>query len=150
MNTGYVWHERFGWHDTGTAAGWIQPGGFVQPLRHLESPESKQRLAALVAVSGLDAHLVRLAPREATDEELLRVHSPAHLAHVAAASTAPRGGLCQDGFSPIGSGSDGVARLAAGAAIVAVDAVVAGAVDNAYVLSRPPGHHATRDEGCCE
>ena len=147
MSTGYIWHERFGFHDTGTAAGWMQPGGFVQPLRHLESPESKQRLAALIAVSGLDVHLTRLAPRETTDEELLRVHSRAHLDHVAAASDAPRGGLCEDGFSPIGPGSDGVARLAAGAAIVAVDAVMSGDVDNAYVLSRPPGHHATRHQG---
>jgi acetoin utilization deacetylase AcuC-like enzyme len=35
------------------------------------------------------------------------------------------------------------ARLAAGAGMVAVEAVVAGQVSNAFALIRPPGHHAT-------
>jgi acetoin utilization deacetylase AcuC-like enzyme len=40
-----------------------------------------------------------------------------------------------------------VARLAAGGTIAAVDAVMTGAVDAAYALVRPPGHHAMADEG---
>lgn len=36
--------------------------------------------------------------------------------------------------------------LAAGSGIAAVDAVIAGEVENAYALLRPPGHHATATE----
>ena len=32
-------------------------------------------------------------------------------------------------------------------ALQQLDAVLAGAVDNAYCLIRPPGHHAERDRG---
>ena len=38
-----------------------------------------------------------------------------------------------------------VARLAAGAVIGAVDAVLSGRADNALAVVRPPGHHATAD-----
>ena len=46
----------------------------------------------------------------------------------------------------VGPDGDSIARLAAGAGIAAVDAVLAGRVDNAYCLHRPPGHHAEPDE----
>ena len=36
---------------------------------------------------------------------------------------------------------------AAGAAVAATDAVIDGAVENAFCAVRPPGHHATRDAG---
>ncbi len=38
------------------------------------------------------------------------------------------------------------ALRAAGAAVAATDAVIAGEVQNAFCAVRPPGHHATRDE----
>jgi acetoin utilization deacetylase AcuC-like enzyme len=38
------------------------------------------------------------------------------------------------------------ARRAAGAAIAATDAVMAGEVDNAFCSVRPPGHHACREQ----
>ena len=38
------------------------------------------------------------------------------------------------------------AQRAAGAAVAATDAVLDGAVDNAFCAVRPPGHHATRDQ----
>jgi len=40
-----------------------------------------------------------------------------------------------------------IAALAAGGAMAATEAVVTGAVRNAYALCRPPGHHATRRQG---
>ncbi|MDP9364830.1 MAG: class II histone deacetylase, partial [Chloroflexota bacterium] len=40
-----------------------------------------------------------------------------------------------------------VARLAAGGAMAAVDAAVAGVARRSFVLYRPPGHHAVRDRG---
>ncbi len=52
--------------------------------------------------------------------------------------------LAQD--APIGPGSYEIARLSAGLAIAALDAVLAGQADNAYSLSRPPGHHCLPDQ----
>ena len=43
-------------------------------------------------------------------------------------------------------GSYEIARLSAGLAIAALDAVLAGEADNAYSLSRPPGHHCLPDQ----
>lgn len=40
-----------------------------------------------------------------------------------------------------------IALLAVGGVLNAVDEVMEGRVDNAYVLCRPPGHHAERDRG---
>jgi acetoin utilization deacetylase AcuC-like enzyme len=37
-------------------------------------------------------------------------------------------------------------RRAAGAAVAATDAVIDGEIDNAFCATRPPGHHATRDQ----
>lgn len=147
MRTGYVWHEVFGWHDTGRYAGFFAPRGYVQPYQHFESAESKTRLAALVEVSGLADHLVRIKPSAASDDDLLRVHTPEHLARIKYESTLPKGGDAGDGTSPFGPGGIETAALAAGGTIAAVDAVVSGAVDNAYALVRPPGHHARPSTG---
>jgi acetoin utilization deacetylase AcuC-like enzyme len=45
------------------------------------------------------------------------------------------------------TGAYEIARLAAGGAIEAVDAVIDGRVARAYALVRPPGHHAVADRG---
>src|SRR5262249_56782582 len=50
-------------------------------------------------------------------------------------------------FAPVGPSSFEIAALAVGGCLVAVDAVLEGAVDNAYALVRPPGHHALPDKG---
>jgi len=44
-------------------------------------------------------------------------------------------------------GSFEIAQLAVGGVLNAVDQVISGEVENAYVLCRPPGHHAERDRG---
>ena len=149
MATGYLYHEVFGWHDTSSYAGLFpsDPAAGLQPFQHLENAETKRRIHELVVVSGLIDHLVRLTPRPATDEEILRVHSPDHLARIEADSLLPKGGDAGDGISPFGRGGIGIARLAAGAVITAVDAVLDGSVDNAYALVRPPGHHAVAGSG---
>ncbi len=82
MATGFVWHERYLWHDTGTAAGMVPAGGYVQPFEHFESAESKRRFRNLVEVTGLDDSLVAIKPRMATEAEALRFHTPEYIAHV--------------------------------------------------------------------
>jgi acetoin utilization deacetylase AcuC-like enzyme len=149
MTTGYVYHEVFGWHDTGTSAGILpsDPGAGIQPFQHFENAETKRRLHELIVVSGLIDHLHRIKPAAATEEDILRVHTRAHLDRIKAESQNTHGGDAGDGFSPFGKGAYEVATLAAGGVIAAVSAVVEGTVDNAYALVRPPGHHAIADTG---
>jgi acetoin utilization deacetylase AcuC-like enzyme len=144
--TGYVWHEQYAWHDTGTHAGFIEAGGFVQPYQAFESPESKARLAGLVEVSGLLKHLTRLDARPVTEQDLMRVHTADYVQRIRALS-AERGGDAGDGYTPFGRGGYDLAALAAGGTLVAAEAVLQGGVDNAYALVRPPGHHAEPDQG---
>jgi acetoin utilization deacetylase AcuC-like enzyme len=145
MATGFVYHERYMWHDTGNAAGWMPAGGYVQPDKHIESPESKRRLRGLLEVAGLLERLTVIKPRAVTTDELLRFHTPEYVARVEVLSRAGRGEAGQS--APVGPDSYAIALLAAGGCIEAIDAVVEGRVRNAYALVRPPGHHAERDRG---
>ena len=145
MATGFIWHETYMWHDPGNFAGPFAPGGYVQPGEHIENAESKRRLKNLLDASGLSARLVAVAPRAASDAELLRVHSPAYLERVRQASRAGGGEVGVNAC--VGGGGFEIVVLSAGGVIAAVEAVLGGLVDNAYALVRPPGHHATRDAG---
>jgi acetoin utilization deacetylase AcuC-like enzyme len=107
---------------------------------HVESPATKRRLKNLLDATGLSSRLVALAPREATVDELCRVHTLEYVARIRELSTG-RGGEAGS-EAPFGNGSYEIACLAAGATITAIDAVLGGEVDNAYALVRPPGHHA--------
>ena len=143
--TGFLFHERYLWHDTRSAAGFIPAGGMVEPDRHAESPDTKRRLRNLLEVSGLLGQLVPLAPRMASEDEVLRVHTRAHLERVKKLS-AENGGDAGV-LAPFGPGSYEIALLSAGGVMAAVDAVLERRVDNAYALVRPPGHHAEADQG---
>jgi len=146
VKTGYVWHERYTWHDTGTFAGLVPPSSTVQPFQNFESPESKARFHSLVEVSGLLSTLHRIEPRVASDEDILRVHTEGHLNYLKEQSEL-RAGDAGDGWSPFGHKGLEIARLAAGGTIAATEAVLRGDVRNAYALVRPPGHHAVRERG---
>jgi len=143
--TGLVAHERFFWHDTSGSVARAQAGPFEQPARHYEHPDTKRRMLGLLEVSGLLDQLLRIAPREATIEELQRFHAPAYIDHVRALSASTGGEAGES--APVGRGSYEIARLAAGGCLAAGDAVMAGRVRNAYALVRPPGHHAEADRG---
>lgn len=118
-------------------------------LRHSQPghPEAPQRLEAILQVwqdTRLLDRLIAIEPTPASDEQLLRVHSPKLLSVLAYAER--RGGIQIDGDTYMNAHSRQAAYLAAGAAINAVDAVMTGIVDVAFSLARPPGHHATRDQ----
>ncbi|MGJ0509870.1 MAG: histone deacetylase family protein [Methylocystis sp.] len=109
-------------------------------------PDSPQRLRALFAA--LDdprfATLARLDAPRAASEALLRVHAPGHLARLQ--SAAPTDGRAQLGADVVMSaGTYEAALRAAGGAVAAVDAVMRNQARNAFVATRPPGHHARAD-----
>lgn len=136
MTTGWLWDERYAHHDT---RAWSLP--WVQPIENAENGETKRRFANLVALSGLERKLHRLEPRPATVAEIERVHDAAYVEWVLRVTESGWGDI-GDGETPYGPGSGQIALLAAGGAISVVDAVLDGAVSNAYALVRPPGHHA--------
>ncbi|MGC4193234.1 MAG: histone deacetylase [Thermomicrobiales bacterium] len=109
-----------------------------------DHPESPGRIIAIertLAASGLlhDRPLPAYSP--ASDEAILRVHTPSLLARLEALTA--QGGGWIDGDTVVGPDSLATTRAAAGAAIAAVDAVLDGIAPRAFVLGRPPGHHAT-------
>lgn len=145
MTTGFVFHELYLWHNTGNAAMFYPSSLTVQPGEHAENPETKRRMKNLLEVSGLIDHLVNIKPRPATYDELARFHTRAHIEKIRSMSAAGGGDASE--LTPFGAGSFEIAKLAAGGAIVALEAVLRGDVANAYALIRPPGHHAVADLG---
>ncbi|MFT3922758.1 MAG: histone deacetylase [Myxococcales bacterium] len=108
-------------------------------------PESPARLAAIRA--GLieplrSAGATLVAAREATTDELSRVHSSTHLAELERGLARGEGYLDADTyFSP---GSRAATWLAAGAAAELGTRLAHGTEIGGVLAVRPPGHHATR------
>lgn len=150
-NTGFVWHELYMWHDTGTFAGVLPSGrGVLEPEENTENPATKRRMKNLLDVAGLTEQLVAIKPRPATDEELHYVHTPAYVEAIKTMSAGVGGDARLDapyGHTPFGPGGFDIASLVVGGVIEAADAIVDGRVRNAYALVRPAGHHAEPERG---
>ena len=74
-------------------------------------------------------------------EALTRVHPPEYVAAIEQASPS-QGRVKLDADTSMSPGTWDAALRAAGGAVFAVDEVAAKRVDNAFVATRPPGHHA--------
>lgn len=119
----------------------------VQGAGHPECPERLRAIRERLELQPV-AGVRWQRPRAATREEVLRVHSPEYVALV----DRVRGlRVHLDPDVVTSAGTTDASYLAAGAAIEAVSAVVAGAARNAFALVRPPGHHAeaARAMGFC-
>lgn len=143
--TAFICDESYFWHDTGSSALFLPPGKYLQPDGTAESPESKRRVKNLLERSGFIRLLAQVSPRAATRAEVESFHSAAYIDRIQRLSE--EGGGDAGGFTPFGGGSYEIALLSAGGAITAVEAVMKGNARNAYVLTRPPGHHAQADSG---
>jgi acetoin utilization deacetylase AcuC-like enzyme len=137
--TGFLFEEIYLWHDA------AREGFPIEPGHHFENPDTKRRFRNLLAVSGLLEELHPIKAIEATEDDVARFHTREYIAHIKRMS-AERGGEAGE-FTPFGPGSFEIALLAAGGVMRAVEAVVSGAVENAYALVRPPGHHAEANRG---
>jgi len=107
-------------------------------------PESPSRLDAIedqLLATGLDFALRRYDARPATREQLCRVHDPAYVDRLRAAT--PATGLhWLDPDTAMNPNTLDAALHAAGAVVTAVDLVMTGQAISAFCAVRPPGHHA--------
>jgi acetoin utilization deacetylase AcuC-like enzyme len=115
-------------------------------------PECPQRLDAIsdqLLSSGLDIALEHRDAPLATLEQIERAHSVNYVTQLrefmeqVQATGEPRH---LDPDTVVGVGTWRAALRSAGAAVAATEAVFRGEVENAFCSTRPPGHHATRDE----
>jgi len=126
--TGLVYHPVYLEHVTGG---------------HPERPERLVEIMKGVEKSGLLDSIVRIEPRFALDEDILRVHSMEHLSRVRTAVA--EGVTMLDADTVMSERSCEAALMAAGGLLVAGDWIMEGKIDNALCVVRPPGHHATAD-----
>jgi len=111
-------------------------------------PESHRRLETVYEMledPDMSGKYVNVPVREATEEELLYIHSKDYINLVASTAGKPYGYL--DGDTQTSAGSYLAALRAAGGLCNAVEMVIKGELDNAFGLVRPPGHHAERNRG---
>lgn len=130
MHTAYITHPECLRHDMGH--------------QHPESPSRLNAISDRLHAAHLFDYLLHQEAPLAHRSHLARVHDPAYIDAIEAAS--PYEGMVNlDGDTAMNSHSLEAAYRAAGGGIMAVDRVMRGKVENAFVACRPPGHHATRD-----
>ncbi|HEY5170030.1 MAG TPA: histone deacetylase [Thermoleophilia bacterium] len=127
MKPAIIWDEAYAQHDTGG------------------HPEGSDRVASLVDhLAGTDLWdrlTVVTSPAPATEDDVLLVHTPAHLAMIKRAAQGK--GTWLDPDTHVSPRSYEIALLSAGGALLATELWQDGLVPFAAI--RPPGHHATPD-----
>ena len=130
MKTAIVYHPSYEKHDTG-------PGHPEMPARY------RVVMDALKGDEYLWNGLVQITPEKASQGFVQAAHTKEHFKRVEGAFA---NGLDRlDADTVISMQSFDASLFAAGGAIAAVDAVMNGEADNAFVAVRPPGHHATAE-----
>lgn len=120
---------------------------------HPECPERLDAIEDRLIASGVGLALERRQAHEASPADIELAHTRMHVAALR--------GLDQELDEHIAAGGRAYAQIdpdtlmnpdtwkaalrAAGAALSATDAVIAGELENAFCAVRPPGHHACRD-----
>jgi acetoin utilization deacetylase AcuC-like enzyme len=131
MSTVYLSHPDCLLHDMGE---W-----------HPESPARLQAIEDQLIASGLSALIARRDAPLAAIDDIRRVHSEAMVERIRSHLPAldDPGYFALDADTLINAHSWQAALRAAGAAVAATDAVIAGEFSTAFCAVRPPGHHAT-------
>ena len=128
MKTGVVMDERYLAHDMGAY--------------HPESPKRLEVIYDMIEQQGVKDIVEKISPERATEEELSWIHSKEYIKRIA--DTAGKGYTVLDPDTSTSPGSYEAACLMAGGINRAISSVVSGQLDNAFVLGRPPGHHAEK------
>lgn len=129
-STGFVYHPDYLKHDMGYG--------------HPEAPGRLQAIVSRLEESGVRARLKSIEPAPASDEWITQIHAAPYL-QLLKKHAPDSGRVALDAETSMSAGSLPAAYLAAGGAMAAVDAILAGHVNNAFCAVRPPGHHAERD-----
>ena len=111
---------------------------------HPERPDRLRRVLQALEHPRFSALLRDLAPL-ATEAQLALVHPPDYIRAILDIAPEPGQRIHLDADTVMSTGSREAALRAAGAAIMAVDAVMQGWAKQVFVAARPPGHHAERD-----
>lgn len=140
--TGFLLHPAAALHD----AGWGHPEHQGR-MRGLVSAVSKDMLTLHDRVAQMEA-------RAATEEEILRVHTREHLERVQELTDRAmeeERSIPLDSDTLVSGASWDAVVGSSGAVLTAVEAIAQGLIRNAFVGTRPPGHHATpsRAMGFC-
>ena len=141
MTTGFYTHPDCQRHEMGA---W-----------HPESPARLQAIEDHVIASRIDQFLERREAPLVQLADIARVHAADVVDlvrdNVPVQSASHSGYYPLDGDTSLNAFSWQAAQRAAGAAVAATDAVIAGELDNAFCAIRPPGHHArpSRPMGFC-
>ncbi len=130
MATLYITHPACHLHDMGP---W-----------HPECPGRLQAIDKHLVRSGLANVVHTVQASEASDADMLRIHTAGHLNYLKQLN--PQSGIADiDGDTAMCPHTLQAIRVAAGAGIQAVDALMEGRHKTAFCAVRPPGHHATPD-----
>jgi acetoin utilization deacetylase AcuC-like enzyme len=130
MTTGLIHHPIYEKHDTG--------------FGHPETPERyRVVIDAIKNDEKLSKKLTEITPEKAQQGIVQAAHTKDHFRRVENAFADGVNRL--DADTVISMKSFDAAMFAAGGAVTAVDAVMQGEVQNAFVAVRPPGHHATAE-----
>jgi acetoin utilization deacetylase AcuC-like enzyme len=127
--TAVLTHAAFTGHDTGP---------------HPEQPARIAAIRAELESRDLVSDRPDIAFGPADRDLVARVHDPRYLDLLDRVVAAGGGWIDPDTLCATDSVE--AAYLAAGAAVSAVEAVLSGDVPRAFVLARPPGHHATKNQ----
>jgi len=130
VRTGFVYDEIYLRHQTGAG--------------HPERPERLTAIVERLRQKGLLAQLIGLKPVTASTIWLTTVHSPEYVERVRQSCRAAVG-YVDTPDAPASDDSYEVALAAVGGVQCAIDAVMAGKINDAFCAVRPPGHHALRD-----
>lgn len=132
--------EKLGWywdpihllHDTGAG--------------HPESAHRYQVLGDALVPAAEAIGATRIAARNINQAELLRCHTAEYL-HLVKTELAGGERKLSTGDTSLSQQSGHAAAAAVGAGLAAVDQVMRGKLQRAFIAARPPGHHATPDRG---
>jgi acetoin utilization deacetylase AcuC-like enzyme len=130
MTTAIIHHPIFHQHDTG-------PGHPETPSRY------KVVMDALKNDAALWTSLREVQAREAPRGDIQAAHSPQLYKQIERVVSEGIGYL--DADTTVSMRSFDAAKHAAGAPCQAIDLIMSGEVQNAFVPVRPPGHHATEE-----
>ena len=131
---GILIHPAAALHDPG----WGHPEHQGR-MRFLSSAVSRDMLA-------LHDRVAQMEPRSATEEEILRVHTEEHylrVQEVADRAMMEERSVPIDSDTLVSSASWDAAVGSSGAVLTAADGIASGTIKNAFVGTRPPGHHAS-------